>query len=154
VEIAKLLGGLSVAIMSMSVVTYALAIPRLQTALSLGIKRNHEKRDLLTKRIKDESLSIDQIADQLKASENEQNEIKRVVKRLSWNRVVAIPVTLASVALGLGGYLIGFSGLTGVYELALFGATVAFLSGAFLHLLLSLRLVEQTAIRPGLGFEG
>jgi len=43
-EVAKLIGGLSIAIMSMSVVTYALAVPRLQTALSNTIKSTRESR--------------------------------------------------------------------------------------------------------------
>ncbi len=154
VEIAKLIGTLSVAIMSMSVVTYALAVPRLQTALSLGIKRSKDEKDKLTKRIKDENLTIDQIDDQLKGIKNEGNEIKGIVERLSWSKVVVIPSVLSAVALGLGVTVIGFAGLAEVHELVILLVAAVFLLAGFVHLLMSLRIIEQTAIRPEMRLEG
>lgn len=151
VEIAKLVGTLSVATMSMSVVTYALAVPRLQAALSAGIKANRESKGKLERRIKEEAVTLREIEDQLKAIENDQKEMHKVVARLSWNKVVVVPAILASLALGFVAVLIEFSS---VYDLAILVASVALVFGAFFHLLRSLRLIEQTAVRPGLSVEG
>jgi len=154
IEIAKLLGTLSVAIMSMSVVTYALAVPRLQTALSLGIKRSKDEKDKLTKRIKEENLTIDQIDDQLKAIKNVEGEIGGIVKRLSWSKVVVIPLVLSAVALGLAATTIGLAGLTEAQQLVILLVAAGFSLAAFVHLLMSLRIIEQTAIRPEMRLEG
>jgi hypothetical protein len=153
IEIAKLLGTLSVAVMSMSVVTYALAVPRLQTALSLGIKRSKDEKDKLTKRIKEENLTIDQIDDQLKALKKELGEIEGIVRRLSWSKVVVIPSVLSAIALGLGATTIGFAALAEVQELIVLLVAAGFLLVGFVHLLMSLRMIEQTAIRPEMRLE-
>ena len=74
VDIAKMVGTISVAIMSISVVTYALAVPRLQTALSLSLKTIQESKAELEKRIKAENLALAEIEGQLKNIGDEQKE--------------------------------------------------------------------------------
>jgi len=143
VEVAKLIGGLSVAIISMSVVAYALAVPRLQVALSASIKSNRDSKAKLEKKMREQPVTLGEIEEQLKAIENDQKGMRKVVARLSWNRVVVVPAILASLALGLVAFLIGFSSM---YDLLLLVASVALLFGAFFHLLRSLRLIEQTAV--------
>jgi len=137
--------------MSMSVVTYALAVPRLQAALSASIKSNRDSKASLERRMKEEPVTLREIEDQLKAIENEQNEMRKVVARLSWNRVVVIPVILASLALVFVAVLVGFSS---AYSFLFLIMSVALLGVGFLHLLQSLQLIEKTAVRPGLSVEG
>jgi len=135
----------------MSVVTYALAVPRLQTALSIMIKSNRDGKEKLEKRMKEQTVTLREIEDQLKALEKEQNEMQEVVARLSWNKVVLVPATLVSIVLVLIAILITFSS---VYDVVLLALSVALLFAAFFHLLRSLRLIERTAVRPGLSVEG
>lgn len=149
-EIASLLGTLSIAVMSISVATYALAVPRLQTALTTSIKANRDSKAKLEKKIQEAPITLNEIEDQLKAIEREQTEIRKVISRLSWRRVVLIPTSLASVALGLDALLMM---LSSIYDPLLLVLSIALLSGGFLHLLLSLNLIEETAVRPGLNVE-
>ncbi len=100
--------------------------------------------------MKEQPVTLAEIEDQLKVIEKDQKEMNKVVARLSWNRVVLVPVVLASLALGLVAILIESSG---AYDLPLLTISVALLFGAFSHLLRSLRLIEQTAVRPELSFE-
>lgn len=152
-EIAKLIGGLSVAIMSMSVVTYALAVPRLQTALTVGMKRTREDKEKLEKQFKEQKLTVDQIGDQLKAIENQQAESKKVVDRLSWSKVVVIPSFLSGISFVLVGLVAG-SPLGWSTDPVLLAGAALLLLGAFVHLLSSLKAIEQTAIRPEMSLEG
>jgi len=150
IEIAKLLGAMSIAVMSMSVVTYALAVPRLQAALSASLKQNREDRAKLKRRIDEKSVTLEEIEDQLKVIEREQNEMRRVLTRLSWNRVVVVPAGLASLGLGFVATMIAFSS---AYDFTLLVISMVLLSLAFLHLLQSLSLIEQAAVRPGVSVE-
>lgn len=150
-EIAKILAGLSVAIMSMSVVTYALAVPRLQTALSASIKVSREQRTKLERRMKEEPLTLKEIEDQLRAIDSYEKEIGGVVGRLSWNRVVVVPVSASVITLGLLIHLIQFPN---PYDWLILFASIVFLLFGLLHLLFSLRLIERTAVRPELTVEG
>jgi len=150
-EIAKLVGTFSIAIVSISVATYALAVPRLQAALSVSIKQIRDSKAKLEARMKDASVTLDEVADQLKAIENEQTDIRRVIRRLSWSRVVMVPTVTSLLALALDGILMV---LSNVYDILLLITSVALLSGGLVHLLLSLRLIERTAVRPGLSVEG
>jgi hypothetical protein len=150
-EIAKLVGTLSIAIVSISVATYALAVPRLQTALSASIKQSRDSKAKLEARMKDASVTLDELEDQLKSIENEQTEIRRVISRLSWSRVVLMPTSLSLVALALDAVLMLLSSM---YDSLLLAISIALVVGGLFHLLLSLRLIEQTAVRPGLSVEG
>ena len=123
-------------------------------SLSADAKKLQDEKDKLTKRIKEENLTIDQIDDQLKAIKKEQGEIEGIVKRLSWSKVVVIPLVLSAVALGLGATTIGFAGLAEVHELVILLVAAGFLLAGFVHLLMSLRMIEQTAIRPEMRIEG
>lgn len=153
VEVAKILAGVSVAVMSMSVVTYALAVPRLQSALSADLKSRKESKTKLEKRMKEESLSLEEVDKQLKQIEAEQKELQKIVRRLSWGKVVVMPVVLATLALCVVWVPITFSDQTGIGVALLFIMSVL-LVAAFSHLLGSLRLIERTATRPGLSIEG
>jgi acyl-CoA synthetase (AMP-forming)/AMP-acid ligase II len=150
-DIARLAGTVSVAIMSISVVTYALAVPRLQTALSLSLRTIKESKAKLERRMKEEQLTLQEIEDQLKAIGEEQREMNKVVVRLSWSRVVFVPVVLAFFAIGIVAVLLVYPSF---YPLPLLIVSTALVLGAFAHLLDSLRLIEQTTVRPELSVEG
>ncbi len=153
IEIAKILSGVSVAIMSMSVVTYALAVPRLQSALAADLKSRKEGKTKLEKRMKEESLSLEEVDKQLRQIEADQKELQKIVHRLSWGKVVVMPVILATLALCVVWLPIAFSDQLYLGIFLLFTMSVL-LVGAFYHLLGSLRLIEETATRPGLSIEG
>jgi len=153
VEIAKILGEISVAIMSMSVVAYALAVPRLQSALSADILSRKESKARLEKRMKEEDISLDEVETQLKSIEADQKKIQEVVHRLSWRKVVVVPVILAAIALCIVWIPIAFSDQINL-DISLLIIVALFLVVAFYHLLGSLRLIEETATRPGLSIEG
>lgn len=101
VEIAKLIGGLSVAVISMSVVTYALAVPRVQERLSSNIKSISIRKTELESKIKEAKLvTIKEIEEDLNAIEEDRKEIQKDVDSLSWKWVVGVPA-LASFRLCL-----------------------------------------------------
>jgi hypothetical protein len=151
VDIAKMVGTISVAIMSISVVTYALAVPRLQTALSLSLKTIQGSKAELEKRIQEESLALTEIEGQLKNIADEQKEMNKVVTRLSWSRVVFVPVIMAFLAIGVTAILLEYPDL---YPLPLLLVSIALVLGTFTHLLGSLRLIEQTTVRPEISVGG
>ena len=146
VEIAKLIGGLSVAIVSMSVVTYALAVPRLQQRLASSIKSISAKRDALQKKMRQENVTITDVEGELKQIDRDRETMERDVARLSWKIVVGIPAICEFIALVLVFLVLNFSSDGDVYLLlGSFGVSVI----AFSHLLLSLRSIEQTVVKMG-----
>src|SRR5712692_887305 len=100
--------------MSMSVVTYALAVPRLQSALSADIKSRRESKTKLEKRMKEEALGLEEVENQLRAIEAQQKELQKIVRRMSWKKVVVMPVILATVALCVVWVPIAFSDQVGL----------------------------------------
>jgi hypothetical protein len=56
--------------------------------------------------------------------------------------------------LGLAATTIGLAGFTEAQELVILLVAAGFLLAAFVHLLMSLRMIEQTAIRPEMRLEG
>lgn len=142
VEIAKLVGGLSVAVISMSVVTYALAVPRVQERLSGNIKSISVKKTELESKIKQAKLvTIKEIEEELNAIEEDRKKIQKDVASLSWKWVVGVPALASFLALGCASVPILSSS---PYDpLFLGGSFVLSLSG-FGHLLRSLRRIEHT----------
>jgi hypothetical protein len=146
VEIARLIGALSVAIISMSVVTYALAVPRLQQWLASNIKSISAKKDDLQKKMRQEGVTITDVESDLKAIDKERETIEKDVSRLSWKIVVGIPALCEFVAMLFVFLVLNFSLGQDVYFL-LSSFVLSLL--AFFHLLLSLRSIEQTVLKMG-----
>jgi hypothetical protein len=147
VDIARMVGTVSVAIMSISIVTYALAVPRLQTALSLNLKTIEESKANLERRMNEAKVTLREIEDQLRSIGDDQKEMNKVVKRLSWSRVVFVPVILAFCAIGFVAILLVSPGADSLPFLIV---SIVLVLGAFAHLLDSLRVIEHTTIRPEL----
>ena len=86
-------------------------------------------------------------------AEAEQKEMQKIVRRLSWKEVVVTPVILATFALCVVWVPIAFPDQGSLGVVLLFIVSVLLVT-AFYHLLGSLRLIEETATRPGLSIEG
>lgn len=135
----------------MSMAVYALAVPRAQATLYTAIKLSRDSKANLERRIKKEKLGVDEIKDQLDSIEEEQGRMLGQVTRLRWSRVVVVPATLSSIALALNIVLIISPG---GYDLLLLMVSISLLIVGFVHLLQSLRLLEETATGPELSIEG
>jgi len=144
VEIAKIVGALSVAIISMSVVTYALAVPRLQQRLASSIKLISGKKTDLQEKMRKENVTIKDVEVELREIDKDREKIEGDVARLSWKKVVGVPAICAVIALGFVFLVLESAGLYDVYSLL--GSFAASLF-AFSHLLWSLRLIEQTVVK-------
>ena len=135
----------SIALLSMTMVSYALAVPRIQEGLSsLGLNYARKRKDL-EDLISKEKVSLKTIEAELNKIKEEGKAVSSIISRLSWYPAVIVPVISSLIA-----FLIQISIM--YYSPHLDGfliISVAFDLVALVHLIDTLRIIgialEKTA---------
>jgi len=146
IEAAKLAAALAIALMSMTIVTYALAVPRLQSALSSLSKSTTERKKELEKRMKEASITLKEIEVELKGIEKEGEEIGKMIDRLSWKGVIPFPMFFSVLALCILTLALVWSSQ---FDALIVLVALLSVTASLLHLLFSLRWIERAATRTG-----
>jgi len=146
VEAAKFAAALAIALMSMTIVTYALAVPRLQVALSTLSRSTAERKEGLEKRLEEEAITLSEIEAELNGIKREAQEITKMIKRLSWNQVVIFPMLFSVLALCILSLAVVWSS---PYDQLVVIFALFPLAMSLFHLLFSLRWIERAATRTG-----